>query len=236
MSILYPERVFSRSSAREIDRRAIEHYRLPGIVLMENASRGLAGHAMKMLNWPNQTQDGNVLILAGPGNNGGDGFAAARHLRNAGLNVTIVLITPPARINGDAGTMLEVCRAMRLTIIEAFENPTSLSALPSHDLVIDALLGTGVTQPVRDPIAAAIHWLNTGQDAPVLACDVPSGLDCDTGQPLGIAVRADATVTFVGVKRGFLEPEARRFTGEVKIVPIGVPRELVEELGQRLKE
>lgn len=236
MGILYPERVFTRSTVREVDRRAIHDYHLPGIVLMENASRGVAGHAMRMLNWPNQTEENKVVVLAGGGNNGGDGFAAARHLKNAGLEVNIVLTTPEGKITSDARVMLNVCRAMKITILDASDSiADTLAALPSHDLVIDALLGTGISEPVRDGMVDAIEWVNTKQDAPVLSVDIPSGLDCDTGEPLGNAVRADATVTFVGVKKGFLAAEARRFTGDVKIVPIGVPRELVEQLGERLK-
>lgn len=237
MAIIYPERVFSRQKIRELDRRAIEDYAIPGIVLMENASRGVAGHAMRMLNWPNQTQENKVLIVCGGGNNGGDGFAAARHLQIAQLQPTIVLCRAVGEYRGDALTNLKICAKMRMKIVEAGPDPAAtLATLPPHDLVIDALFGTGLSEDVRPPMESVIDWMNKKQDAPVLAVDIPSGMDCDTGQPLGAAVAADVTVTMVGIKRGFLQPGARRLTGDIRLVGIGVPRTLIEELGERIRE
>ena len=236
MSIIYPERVFTRQSSREVDRRAFEEYGMPGVVMMENASRGVAANAMRMLSWPNQTDEDRVLILCGGGNNAGDGFATARHLQNAGLKVRIATIHPVDAYEGDAAIMLRICKAMEIPVVDASADvPALLGELSGQsDLVIDALAGTGVSEPVRAPLTDAIEWVNTKQDAPVLAVDTPSGLDCDTGEPLGMAVRADTTVTFVGVKKGFLQSDARRFTGDIRIVSIGVPRELVEMLGERM--
>ncbi|MBI1370589.1 MAG: NAD(P)H-hydrate epimerase [Planctomycetes bacterium] len=226
--------VFTREQARRIDGAAMEHYGIPGIVLMENASRGLALQALRMLGWPDIRPEAHVLILCGGGNNGGDGLAAARHLHNAGIGLTIVLTHDLGSYKGDAEINLNIVRMMNLNIVEAADDP--LAALvhePPCDLIIDGLLGTGLASPVRPPLDKVIAWVNE-QDTPVLAIDIPSGLDCDSGEPLGCAVRATATVTFVGVKRGFLTASARPYLGDVTVTDIGVPRELIEQLGQAM--
>jgi NAD(P)H-hydrate epimerase len=220
-------RIFTREQVREVDRLAIERYGIPGLVLMENASRGLAKYALSML-----PEGGRALIICGGGNNGGDGLAAARHLHNAGEQVAIVLLRPYDSYTGDARTNLDICRAMDLFMIEAADDVLEgLRAAPPADLLIDGVLGTGISIEVRPPMTDVIDWTNS-QPAPVLAIDIPSGLDCDTGRPLGAAVRAAATVTFVGVKRGFLQPGADQYTGRIVVVDIGAPRELVERLGE----
>lgn len=224
--------IFSRDSVRDVDRRAISEYGIPGILLMENASRALAQQAMAMLDRPECRRGAKVLIICGGGNNGGDGFAAARHLHNADLDVTVVLMRPADSYRGDAATNLNICGAMELNLIEAADDPVAgLRQLPEHDLILDGLLGTGLTSDVRPPLDAVIDWMNQ-QGAPVLAIDIPSGLDCDTGAPLGCAVRADATVTFVGIKAGFTQPGAAAHTGRIIVGDIGAPRQLIESLGQ----
>lgn len=222
-------REFSRESVREVDRRSIETFGIPGIVLMENAARGLAMYAIEMLGRPPL---GAVLILCGGGNNGGDGFAAARHLHNRGVECTLVLLRTAESYRGDASTNLKICQAMRLPIVEALEDPVVvLAGLREHVLILDGLLGTGLDREVRAPFDAVIEYVNK-QNIPILAIDIPSGLDCNTGQPRGTAIKADATVTFVGVKKGFRAPGAEAYTGRVIVTDIGAPRELVESLGE----
>ncbi len=221
------QREFSREAVREVDRRSIETFGIPGIVLMENAARGLALHALQMLG---RSTSGSVLILCGGGNNGGDGFAAARHLHNQSVECTLVLLRPTDSYRGDAATNLKICQAMRLPIVEALEDPVAvLAGLGEHALIMDGLLGTGLDREVGAPFDAVIEYVNQ-QVAPVLAIDIPSGLDCDTGQPRGTAIEADATVTFVGLKKGFRAPGADAYTGRVIVADIGAPRELVESL------
>ena len=142
-------------------------------------------------------------------------------------NAAQVVIAPlsPPRAGTDAATNEGICRAMGLELLEPGRRPGS-----SPDVVVDAIFGTGLDRAVGGAAAGWIEWIN-GQDQPVLAVDVPSGLDCDTGAPLGYAVRADRTVTFVGLKRGFLEPAAQPYIGEVVVVDIGAPIELYERLG-----
>ena len=218
--------VFTRDQIRKVDQLAVERYHIPSIVLMENASRGLADHALRMLG-----DKRRVLIICGGGNNGGDGLAAARHLHNRSIDVTIYLTRPAESYTGDALINLRICQAMNLSLMG---HDTPPEKLPPADLLLDGLFGTGLTEPVRPPFDAIIQWMNR-QPAPILAIDIPSGLDCDTGKSLGVAVKAAATVSFVGMKLGFLDKQAKAYTGTVYLADIGAPWELAAELGQPMK-
>jgi NAD(P)H-hydrate epimerase len=215
--------MLTRSHVRDIDRRSTEEFHIPGIVLMENASRGVADGAGEELLALTGKSTGNILILCGGGNNGGDGLAAARHLHNRGNAVRVGLITDPAKYHGDAGINWKIVQAMRLPTFEA--SPDAIRAARA-DLIVDAIFGTGLTQAPRDPFAAIVAAIEETKIA-VLAIDLPSGLDCDTGFPLGSAVRARRSVTFVGEKAGFANPKSQAYTGRVTVADIGCPRELI---------
>jgi len=215
----------TRSQVRQVDRRAIEQYHIPGIVLMENAARAVAVCAWEMLG----RRPGNVLILCGGGNNGGDGLAAARHLHNRGANVNIALTTDPKSYLGDALVNWDIVSAMNISA-QPFD-AQMLGQWPQ--LLIDAIFGTGLSQPVREPYPAIFAAVNAA-GIPVLAVDLPSGMDCDTGRPLGACIKASRTVTFVAPKTGFAEPEAKQFLGEVVVGDIGCPPELIEAAAQDL--
>lgn len=228
-------RILSREASRSLDRLAVERYAIPPIVLMENAGRHVADIALDGLG---ETRDASVLIVCGPGNNGGDGLCAARHLHNAGVRVAIVLASHDA-FAGESGTNREIVRAMRLPVTPDATNPAGAIArlaaeLGGPSLIIDAIFGTGLTRPIEGALADAVRAVNGMQEAgvPVLAIDCPSGLDADTGAVLGACVRADVTVTFEGLKPGFLALDAQAYLGEVIVVDIGAPRELREELGR----
>jgi NAD(P)H-hydrate epimerase len=212
----------TRDQVRSIDRRATEEYHVPGIVLMENASRGVADAAERFF----LPRASRVLILCGGGNNGGDGLAAARHLHNRGHAVTIGLLTDPARYKGDAKTNWDIVQAMRLPS-SAFD--AAAIRATRADLILDAVFGTGLTDAPRDPFPQIVNAIQD-HGAPILAIDLPSGLDCDTGRPPGACVRATRTVTFVAEKVGFANPEARQYTGEITVADIGCPRELIEQV------
>ena len=220
------ERTLSRDQVREVDRRAIQDYGIPGIVLMENASRAVADFARRRLS---SLVNPRVVVVTGTGNNAGDGFAVARLLHNAQLPVVVFLAGDPARITGDARTNLEIIQRMQLDIRTLSQDQQALDGLRTElakaDLVIDAIFGTGLSGQVHGFYAQVIETLNAA-DSPILAVDIPSGLDCDTGLPLGLAVRAVATVTFVARKKGFVAPGADAYTGQVHIADIGAPREL----------
>jgi len=222
--------VFDRAGVRAVDQAAITEFGIPGLVLMENAARGLAEVALQMLD-TSAHPAGNVLIICGSGNNGGDGYALARHLHNHGVSVTLIALGDP-RPESDAGVNRAICERMRLPIhrIDAMRDPSVFS---NCSLVVDAIFGTGLDRPVTGDAKEAIERIN-GSHRPVLAADVPSGLDADTGEVLGIAVKAARTVTFVGLKRGFLCYQAQRWLGDVTVADIGAPRELLERFGTPL--
>jgi NAD(P)H-hydrate epimerase len=214
----------TRAQVREVDRLAIEKYLIPGIVLMENAAHAVADAACEMLGGD---CIGEILILCGGGNNGGDGLAVARHLHNRGSDVTIALTVDPEKYRGDALINFRIAREMRLEMIRA--EPTAI-ATTSAVLIIDAIFGTGLEKPPREPFPQIVEAVRHSR-VPVLAIDLPSGVDCDTGECLVAAcIEAARTVTFVAEKAGFANPEAARYLGQVTIGDIGAPHELVEEI------
>ncbi|MGB2974861.1 MAG: NAD(P)H-hydrate epimerase [Phycisphaerae bacterium] len=218
------EPVATRDEIRAFDRYAIEALGVPGIVLMENAGRQIAEAARAMLAGRAKSR---VVILAGPGNNGGDGFVVARHLAMAGIRAEVALLAPREKIVGDADTNLRVLEAMGFQVrVLAGKVETMLGELrpmlAEADLVVDGMLGTGTRGEIREPYASVIGAVNDAR-RPVLAIDIPSGLDPDTGKPLGPTIRATKTVTLAAVKVGFRKPGAAEYTGEVVLADIGVP-------------
>jgi NAD(P)H-hydrate epimerase len=218
------EPVATRDEIRDFDRYAIEVLGVSGIVLMENAGRQIAEAARAMLAGRAKPR---VVILAGPGNNGGDGFVVARHLAIAGIRAEVALLAPREKIVGDADTNLRALEAMGFQIrVLAGDVEAALGELRPRlaeaDLVVDGLLGTGTRGEIREPYASVIGAVNDAR-RPVLAIDIPSGLDPDTGRPLGPTVRAAKTVTLAATKTGFEKSGAREYTGEVVLADIGVP-------------
>jgi len=204
---------------REIDRRAILEIGIPGVALMENAGRRVFEETTRMVD----ASDGVVVVLSGKGNNGGDGFVIARHLINNGYDVKVYLVGKAADVSGDAGINLAVLHRMGVAVNELHgqdDVETLELSLENAALVVDALLGTGLKGEVKGLYASLISAANGSR---VLSVDVPSGLDADTGHPLGAAVRAEKTVTFQYAKRGFKNPLAREFLGKLVVADIGIP-------------
>ncbi len=203
---------------RRLDRLAESEYGIPTLLLMENAGRGAADAIESLL----EGRDRPVAVVCGKGNNGGDGFVIARHLHNRGYPVVVHLVAEASAISpaSDAGVNLSILAKMRVPILP-------LPIAPDAQLVVDALLGTGLSGPVRPPFDAAIRAVNA-HGAPVAAVDVPSGLDADDGRVLGVAVRAVLTATFGLVKRGLTTGEGPAHAGRVVLVDISIPRELLE--------
>jgi len=226
---LVSELVLSREQVRSIDRMAIEELGMPGVVLMENAGRGCAELLLKT------GVIGPVCICCGKGNNGGDGFVIARHLENHGISTDVLLFTDPDELTGDAAVnygILERSRASIHVLLSVGTNPNRLNdLLMKAEWIVDALLGTGTTGEVRDPFATAIDSINQAGKS-VLAVDIPSGLDCDTGETLGHCVRATMTATFVARKPGFQNAAAGPFLGQVHVVDIGVPHFVLTKIHQ----
>ncbi len=228
MSIPYPPvAALTCQQIRELDRLAIERIGIPGIVLMENAGRGVAEFIYAALVNPPASR---VMILCGPGSNGGDGFVVARHLHNAGVPIDIVLAVPPEKSAGDAGTNLKILEHMNLPFTHAFETgglETARQAARQARVIVDALLGTGSTGSPRGVMAALIELANATPCARRIAIDLPSGLDAERGEIHEPCFRADATVTMVAPKAGFLTPAGRQVVGRIVVVDIGLPRELI---------
>jgi NAD(P)H-hydrate epimerase len=202
---------------QEADRRAIQELGLPGCVLMYNAGRCVAEFVLGR--YPGA---GDVGILAGKGNNAGDGFVAAHLLALAGRRVRVVCLAPRDSYGGDARTYLALCLAERLAVAfpaTAEEMRAHARGLADCAVIVDAILGTSARGPAREPIASAIAALPPG--VPVVAVDLPSGLDADTGEVGGPCVRAAQTVTLAAPKRGLAgRPE---WTGELVVADIGMP-------------
>ncbi|MHB0912320.1 MAG: NAD(P)H-hydrate dehydratase [Armatimonadota bacterium] len=221
-------KVASADEMRSFDRRAVEEFGVPGIVLMENAGRHVFEAARHLLGDPCGKR---VAIVAGRGNNGGDGFVAARHLRDAGAQVTVHLAVDPSEVKGDAGINLAILTKTGLPVVRA-EGSEDLSG---SDLIIDALLGTGLRGEVRGLAVDLIERINSA-GVPVVSVDIPSGLDADTGRILGTCVRADCTVTFALPKIGLLTYPGAAAAGRLVVGEIGIPHRLYEELAVELVE
>jgi NAD(P)H-hydrate epimerase len=225
----------TRDEVRELDRRAIEGFGVPGVVLMENAGRGCAELLMRLN--PDRKP---VVILCGPGNNGGDGFVIARHLDNAGWPISVQVFARHNRDRtGDAEINFDILftsgihfTQYRPDHFEQQHRDYFQKRFSPCGWVVDALFGTGLSRPLGAPFDEIVAQVSASGN-PVLAVDIPSGLDCDTGEPLGPCVKATHTATFVAPKRGFLNPKAKEWTGEVHTIDIGAPRALVDEYGRR---
>lgn len=219
-------RTLTREQVRELDRLAIEEFGLPGMVLMENAGRGVADLLCRL------GINGQVVICCGKGNNGGDGLVLARHLQLRGIPFSLWSWFEQSQWRGDAATNLEICIAAGIEINWAIEDgwrETFASSTNDADWVVDALLGTGASGAPRTPLDVAIELMNASP-ARKLAVDVPSGLDCDSGESTAVAFRADHTCTFVAAKPGLVVPAAKSFVGELHVADIGAPRVLVESM------
>ncbi|MBI9018643.1 MAG: NAD(P)H-hydrate epimerase [Phycisphaerae bacterium] len=211
--------VLTRAQVRNCDKVAIEKYGIPGIVLMENAAKNATIEILKILK-----SDQKVAIVAGSGNNAGDGFAIARHLHDNGIDVEIVILANRNKFKGDALTNLSIIEKMGLII--KWANELKTADLADIAVVVDAMLGTGASGPPREPIRQAIGIINDS-DRKTIALDVPSGLDCDTGQASELAIKADLTITFAAMKKGFANLVAAKYTGDIKAVSIGIDTNLL---------
>ncbi len=218
---------------REIDRRAIQEFGIPGIVLMENAGRLIFNEVIKEISNLRQT---TVSIFCGKGNNGGDGYVVARHLLNypkehrQNIKIKLFLLSHKNQIKNDARINLDILLKMKQDIKE-IHNLDDLEKFKKEilfsDLIVDGILGTGIKGKIEGVLTYAIEFINT-INKPVIAIDIPSGLDANTGKTLGVCIKAKKTVTFCLSKKGFENPDAKEFLGELIVADIGIPRRLYE--------
>ncbi|MBM4295010.1 MAG: NAD(P)H-hydrate dehydratase [Deltaproteobacteria bacterium] len=227
-------KLVTAAQMRELDRRAIEDVGLPSLVLMENAGR--TTYQILRREFPHLA--GPVAVLAGRGNNGGDGFVVARYLANAGESVAVFLLGRRDQVQGDARVNLEILTRQGVEVIEILDeshlNPV-VHRLAWSGLIVDALLGTGLNSPVAGLMAALIEKVNHLRP-PVLAVDIPSGLSADTGEVMGVAVRAKVTATYGWPKIGQVAPSGRDYVGRLWQVDISIPPNLPQDLAVELVE
>ena len=231
-----PTPTLTRQQSRKVDQIAIHQYGIPSMVLMENAGRGVVDVLLQLD--PNLTEnpdDNSIAILCGKGNNAGDGFVIARHLAIRGACPQVFLFAPPADFQGDAQQNYQILTHCDVPIVD-LSNETDLENALNKEAagatwLIDALLGTGAQGEPRPPLPTVIQWANA-HPAQRLAIDLPSGLNCDTGQPTSNCIKANHTCTFATSKIGFTKPEAQQHLGQLHVVSIGVPAKLLAEVAQ----
>ncbi|MBZ0264738.1 NAD(P)H-hydrate dehydratase [bacterium] len=217
--------IVTPAQMRALDNRTIEELGLPGIVLMELAARGIMLEIEALTH--GQLDGLRALVFCGPGNNGGDGFAVARRLLNHGCNTKVFLCAPREKVTGDALTNLTIFEKLGGTIIEV-KKSSQLNNLPMADIIVDALLGTGMEGKPRGVIASAIDAIND-HNAEVISVDIASGVNGATGAVEGEAVRASITATFGEIKVGHLIPPGLNFAGRIGRVDIQIPPAYVRE-------
>ncbi|MGE5381066.1 MAG: NAD(P)H-hydrate dehydratase [Methylocystaceae bacterium] len=220
-------KVVTRNQMVEIDRLATERYGIPGMVLMENAGLQVVDAALTLLGAGGSA----AVIICGAGNNGGDGFVAARHLSNSGFKVTCYLLGDIQKLKGDALTNYIILTRMGLSPINiANEEELELAAgvMSSSHLIIDALYGTGFTGTLEGISKRVVELINE-VSVPVLAIDIPSGLDANNGMTSELAVQADWTVTMALPKLGLLQPSAAPYVGRLTVADISIPPALITD-------
>lgn len=215
-------KVLTAAQMQELDRRTIAEVGIPGVVLMENAGRGAAELIRQRFAG---ACSGPVLVLAGKGNNGGDGFVIARYLQEWGWPVKTLVLAERDAIKGDAALCrgaLEACGGTMLYAPDQASLEAALATLPACGLLVDALLGTGLSQAPSGHYVFAIDWVNR-QPVPVVAVDIPSGVDASSGGVPGTAVQAELTVTFAFPKLGLVSYPGAALVGELITIDIGIP-------------
>jgi hydroxyethylthiazole kinase-like uncharacterized protein yjeF len=210
-------RAVSTAKMQQLDHRAVHRYGIPILLLMENAGRAVAEATRRLA-----AKGGGkkVIVLCGGGNNGGDGVAAARYLHGWGYSVRVGWIKNPRSWEGDLGRHYRMAKALGVRF-QPFSSRLA-SDLKKADVLVDALLGTGTKGDIRGAYREAIAGIHQSRK-PVVAVDIPSGLDSDTGKPLGLAVKARITVTMAAAKPGLLKSAARPYVGRLVVADIGLP-------------
>jgi NAD(P)H-hydrate epimerase len=217
--------MLTRAQTRAFDHRAITEFGIPSLVLMENAGRATVDVLQAL------GVRGPVVVCCGKGNNGGDGLVIARHLANRSIPVEALLFAPPDQLSEDAAAQWRIVQHLQLPARIWTGDEKHLKELFTQaEWIVDALFGTGLQGSLRAPFDRIVEGINSSKRR-VLAVDIPSGLDADTGLPMGSTVRAEHTVTFVAPKVGFANPAAAEWLGQVHIADIGVALHLAQKVG-----
>lgn len=229
---------YTCSQMRALDRAAVERYAIPSLILMENAGRSLVESLCRAVG--SKIEETKFLICCGKGNNGGDGFVMARRLLLSGCRVETIMLADPAEYKGDAAVNQNILSKFvsNRNALWQYENFQASGerlkkALKNADWIVDALLGTGAANGLRDPYSLFVSYINKS-GKPVFSVDIPTGINGDTGLVYDEAVHAKVTCTLAGMKIGLLSENAKTFVGNLELGDIGVPIEIMEfdEIGQ----
>lgn len=223
-------KIATAQQMKNIDRRAIRDFGIPGMVLMENAASAILA---EMESHFHSLAGVKVGIVCGKGNNGGDGLALARRLRIRGVPVRVVLLSAYAALQGEAKTNLAILRRMDVEISPNAGPKTLADVIEWSDVLVDAMLGVGLSSSLRGSYSQAVMMMNVS-GRPIVAVDIPTGINADTGEVMGSAVRADLTVTMALPKRGLVLHPGATYAGRVRVADIGIPPEAVDEQDIRL--
>jgi len=205
---------------RAVDAITSRKYGIASIILMENAGKAVAGESEKILK---KLKNKNIAVVCGSGNNAGDGFVAARYLHNKGFKVNVILTKSPKSFDGDCKINFCVLKKLKACISSDFIH------IRKAGIIIDAVLGTGINGFVKDSAAKAISEIN-GSKAYKISVDIPSGMNGDTGDIMGSAVKADRTVTFAFQKNAFKNKTSKKHTGKIITADIGIPKAAAEDI------
>ncbi|MCX7940919.1 MAG: NAD(P)H-hydrate epimerase [Endomicrobia bacterium] len=216
---------FTSEEIYKLDKLATEKFLIPSIILMENAGR-LSAEFIRKYMIKNDLH--NVIVFCGPGKNGGDGFVCARYLSIFGFKVVVVKFIPEKKYKGDTLINYKILKRLGITI-QNFEQAKIKKLLSTSDVIIDAIFGIGLSRNVEGVFRDAIGLINNSKKV-VFAIDIPSGINADTGDVLGLAVKADYTITMGALKKGFVKKTTKLFLGKVVVADIGYPRIDVSKL------
>ncbi len=208
--------LLTAKTARAIDCKAREKFGISTLILMENAGSAVAGEIVK-----SRRGKKKIAIFCGKGNNGGDGLVAARHLLSQGINSDIFLAGKLSEVRNEAKTNLEILLNLKRKVVEVNEINAGKIDITKYGLIIDALLGVGLTGQVRAIYSDLIRLINSSK-AYIVSVDIPSGLDATTGKILGCCVKADKTITFIAKKRGMVIGDGPKYCGKIIVVDLGI--------------
>lgn len=218
-------KIVTSQQIKNIDRRAIHGFGIPGPVLMENAAAAVMAEMERFFEG---LANARIGIICGKGNNGGDGLALARRLSIRGVAVRVALLSSFAAVKGEAKVNLSILRKTDVELVQNASSRSLADIIAWSDVLVDAMLGVGLSSPLKGTYAQAVDMINASGN-PVVAVDIPTGIDADTGAVLGAAVKADLTVTMALLKRGLVLYPGAAYAGAVRIADIGIPREVIEK-------
>lgn len=215
--------ILSAQELQELDERVVKEFHIPTEILMENAGKAVAKESLKILQKTSKT--GTVLVICGGGNNGGDGFVAARHLKEKGMNVSVILLKPKESLRNASLSNFYRIKSLNISYEVLPQKEQIENQIKNASLIIDAVFGTGFKGKTEGIFYDTIKLINSSKKS-VISVDIPSGLNADTGEAQGVSVKADTTVTFAALKKGFLNENAKQYTGKIIVVDIGLPKSL----------